>query len=200
MPRVLKTIHISVRCVSISTSTSGQFKHLELLANAAAPTVSQAMAIPVAILNKEFRGDLCQKCVLVARISGSSWGAAFLGKPRNFQETLGSLWFRIRGKSVTNRHRISDGANTELVSTANSNPQTYLLFQLCPCTPQPTEGNKLHNKSQHECQAWKIYRRLWHDLGVVRAFKEGCPSSSISDPNSAQTILSFPKGAETTRD
>lgn len=124
---------------------------------------------------------------MITRISGGSWGAAFLGKPRDFQETLGSLWFRIRGKSVTNRHRVSDGANTELVSTANSNPQKYLYFQLWPCTPQPTEGDKLNNKSQHECQAWKIYRRLWHDLGAVRAFKKGCPSHWVSSPNSAQT-------------
>lgn len=83
----------------------------------------QEMAIPVAVLGKRIRGDLCQKCVLVTRISGGSVGAAFLGKPRNFQETLGSLWFRIREKSMTNRHRVSDEANTDLVSTANSSPQ-----------------------------------------------------------------------------
>lgn len=42
--------------------------------------LSQAMAIPAAILGKGIRGDLCQQCVLVTRISGGSWGAACLGK------------------------------------------------------------------------------------------------------------------------
>lgn len=111
MPRILQTINISVRCVSIPTSTGGHSKHLELLANAAASSVSQAMAMPVAILGKGIRGNLCQKYVLVTRISGGLWGAAFLGKPKNFQETLGPLWSRIRGKSMTNKHRISDRAN-----------------------------------------------------------------------------------------
>lgn len=85
MPRVLKTIHISVRCVSISASTSGQSKLLELLANAAAPTVSQAMAIPVAILSKGIREDLCQKCDYkdVWRLMGCSLSRQTKGFPRN---------------------------------------------------------------------------------------------------------------------
>lgn len=123
-------------------------------------------------------------------------GCSLSRQTRNFQETLGSLRFRIREKSMTNRHRVSDRTNPELLSIANSNSQKYLYFQLWPCTPQPTEGNKLNNKSQHECQAWKTYRMPWHDLGAVRTIKMGCPSSQISSPNSALTILSFPKGAE----